>query len=107
MNSGSDSIENIVAENGFIRWVQPKFRLTLVPGSGLPDQVIEIEHGTSIKLPEITRPGYTIEGWYTAPSAGIPIDPTSINGDLTAYAHWINGVYNVSISSDIGDLPPD
>ena len=42
-------------------------------------------------LPDATRPGYTLEGWYTDPTGGKQIQATDeylLTTDQTLYAHW-------------------
>ena len=42
-------------------------------------------------LPDATRPGYTLEGWYTDPTGGTQIQATDeylLTTDQTLYAHW-------------------
>lgn len=50
-----------------------------------------ITPGSEISLPfNVTRPGYTFQGWYTQPNGGEEIKNTSITitESITLYAHW-------------------
>lgn len=42
-------------------------------------------------------PGYTFEGWYTAPTGGTPV--TSVISFMHVYAHWTANKYTISFST--------
>ncbi|MBQ0031430.1 MAG: leucine-rich repeat protein [bacterium] len=42
------------------------------------------------ELPEVSRAGYFFGGWFTAAAGGSHVSASStVNGDVTLYAHWI------------------
>ena len=57
-------------------------------------------------FPEATRPGYTFEGWYTAPTGGTKIgeEYTMGSSDVTFYAHWKANTYTVSFDANGGTV---
>ncbi|MGN0427775.1 MAG: InlB B-repeat-containing protein [Agathobacter sp.] len=61
-------------------------------GGSCDTPYMEVEYDSSVgTLPNATRAGYALEGWYTAPADGIKISPESLYqtvGDITVYAHW-------------------
>ncbi len=55
------------------------------------------------ELPNATREGYQLAGWYTAPSGGTLITSSTIcNSNITLYAHWNANTYTVSFDSNGG-----
>ncbi|MBT9779420.1 hypothetical protein GPL15_23360 [Clostridium sp. MCC353] len=57
------------------------------------------------ELPQIDRPGYTLEGWYTEKEGkGQPADPDARFGDRDAayYADWIPNTYTITYDYGIG-----
>ncbi|MGO5192971.1 InlB B-repeat-containing protein [Bifidobacterium boum] len=58
-------------------------------------------------FPEAARPGYTFEGWYTAPAGGTKIGSTYTMGssDVTFYAHWKANTYTVTFDANGGNTP--
>jgi uncharacterized repeat protein (TIGR02543 family) len=81
------------------------------------DQMVDLQYNQfvrSIKLPSITRTGYTFRGWFTASTMGTRVggagDPYSVPGNqnVTYYAQWsINRYYIVfnNNGSTFGDVP--
>lgn len=54
-------------------------------------------------LPTPTRSGYGFDGWYTAANGGIKItETTTVNTDITLYAHWITNTYTVTYNTNGG-----
>ena len=57
------------------------------------------------ELPVPTRLGYQFAGWYSAPSGGYQILPTStvqITADTTVFAHWTPIEYTIKFNPGIG-----
>ncbi|MDE5714809.1 MAG: InlB B-repeat-containing protein [Anaeroplasmataceae bacterium] len=62
----------------------------------LPDKVVA--EGRGFIAPEITRFGYTLEGWYTDTNFNHVYNfSTPVYGDLTLYAHWAIAEYKVTL----------
>lgn len=50
-----------------------------------------------------SRPGYTFQGWYTAPDGGEKWDFNKpVTGSMTLYAHWKANAYTVSFDANGG-----
>ncbi len=78
-------------------------------GSAVADQTEIQVYGKKATAPEVTREGYTLDGWYTAASGGDAwsfdaditvaqieqLDP-SASGVITLYAHWTANEYTVT-----------
>ena len=55
------------------------------------------------ELPDVTREGYSFDGWYTAASGGTKITAsTTVTGDVTYYAHWIVNQYTMTFDANGG-----
>lgn len=84
---------------------------------GLEERVVNIQftgEGTTYTgLPEITRTGYTFDGWFSTPVAGTTADSKIKNGETalayytahTLYARWTVKTYNVEYN--LGAKPAD
>ena len=81
------------------KWVARNPIVTFNPNGGylaVAERTREVVSGSAVgTLPEPSRTGYTILGWFTASSGGTQIsDATVITADRTFYAHWSkNDVY--------------
>jgi len=75
-------------------------------GSLVESQVIEEE--TFIRIPQTSKEGHTLDGWYTSLDNGETLDErwsfTSdvVIGDLTLYAKWIVNQYIFTFNSNGG-----
>ena len=55
-----------------------------------------VDKGTTVRIYYPTRYGYTFAGWSTQPSGAASMETTyTVTSDLTLYAHWETGTYNV------------
>lgn len=62
----------------------------------LPDK--EVAEGRGFIAPEISRVGYTLEGWYTDTTfTHVYNFSTPVTKDLTLYAHWAVAEYKVTL----------
>lgn len=81
----------------YAHWTQnEKVILSLDPQGGRllrSEEKLELYSGETYGyLPIPRRPGYNLDGWYTAPDQGTRVTETSIfegEEDTTLYAHWI------------------
>ena len=81
----------------YAHWSQnEKVTLTLEPQGGRllkSEEKLELYTGETYGyLPIPRRPGYDLDGWYTAPEGGDKVTETSVfegTEDTTLYAHWI------------------
>jgi len=55
--------------------------------------ITSIEQGSTVNLPtNVTKAGYTFDGWYTQPIGGDKVSGTiTVTESITLYAHWIEG----------------
>lgn len=63
-----------------------------------------------ITLPELSREGYTMLGWFTAANGGgskvgMPGDKYTPNGNTTLYVQWEKNTYTITLDAR-GGLPP-
>lgn len=85
----------------YAHWSQSaKFTLTLEPNGGrlkAGDTTRTIYKGEAYGgFPTPTRPGYDLEGWFTAAEGGTEVDGNAVfngNGNVTLYAHWTYNPY--------------
>ena len=61
---------------------------TLVDDGALISSVVG-QVGEAIELPEATKSGYTLEGWYLDCACSIPFMGETYSQDLTLYAKWV------------------
>lgn len=47
-----------------------------------------VDVGTEVQLPNLTRNGYTFDGWYTEKEGGNRVLSLTATEDVTLYAHW-------------------
>ncbi len=59
-------------------------------GIGLSQNIRGVTEGAALgELPSVTRPGYTLTGWYTAKTGGTAVTKdTVITSNMTVYAQW-------------------
>lgn len=56
-------------------------------------QEIEVEDGKTLEMPELTREGYIIQGYYATPALLIPFDVTApITEDTSVFVAWQSSV---------------
>ena len=76
------------------------YKLTFVENGGTPEmEDKELAYNTELVLPtenDITRNGYTFEGWYTDTSLNEAAPTHMPAKDLTLYAKWKEITYNIS-----------
>lgn len=72
--------------------------VTFDPGAGtVSETALHVGHDMKlVSLPEATRDGYTMDGWYTEAQGGEQIqagsDGTTFDQDTTVYAHWTKNI---------------
>ena len=72
-------------------------------GSSVPNQIVNDEDTASKPSPDLTRDGYTFNGWYTDADATQPFDfSTPITSDTTLYAGWTKNPWTVTFDSQGG-----
>ncbi len=73
------------------KWELPKFTVSFetLGEAETPDPMTVTKGYTVGELPELTKPGYSFEGWFTEPGGGESFDAdTPINEDITLYARF-------------------
>ncbi len=54
---------------------------------------VEVADGQTVPMPELTKEGYIVEGYYATPALLIPFDPaTAITGDTAVIVAWQSSV---------------
>jgi len=71
---------------------------------GTGDATRPVVEGTEVgTLPTPTRTGYTFAGWWTAANGGTQISAsTTVNANVTYYAHWTVNQYTVTFDANGG-----
>lgn len=70
----------------------------------------QILKGSALIAPNISREGYTLEGWYTSLNNGATFDEkwsfssNVVNANFTLYAKWTINQYTISFESNGGSL---
>ena len=87
-----------------------KYTVTLNANSGSINcnDVKYYTYGVGATLPtNVTRTGYTFDGWYTASSGGSKVNSigTTETGNKTYYAHWTANKYLVSFDHQSASSP--
>ena len=79
---------------------------------GTPVNSIIVDKGSYIDIPESTKIGHTLEGWYTSLNNGVSLDQkwdffaTPININLALFANWNTTQYTITFISNGGsDVP--
>lgn len=85
-----------------------KYSITFEENGGTQvEDIYDIEKGSTVVLPSITRIGYTFEGWYTSKIFinGTEItNNTAIGKDIKVYAKWKALSYKININLDGGTM---
>jgi len=77
---------------------------------GVTSQQVYKETGLSV--PDITRNGYTLEGWYTSQNDGLTLDEkwsfetNLVNSNFSLYAKWNVNQYTITFNSKGGTVTP-
>ena len=54
---------------------------------------VEVKDGEKVAMPELTKDGYRIEGYYATPALMVPFDPEApITGDTAVFVAWQSSV---------------
>lgn len=92
----------------YANWKPNPYTLTFNPNEGQCDVIdktvhFDQEYGT---LPEATRVGYDLVGWFTASSGGDQVDSTTkmIARDVEVYAHWEPTIYDIRYDLQGGEV---
>ncbi len=84
--------------------------ITFDANGGSPSSTTkEVTEGNSIGFfPSVSRNGYYLDGWYTAPDGGTKIseETKAPSYDCTYYAHWTKSTYKLSFDANGGSNPP-
>lgn len=55
---------------------------------GLTVESVTASSGVTVRLPELTYPNKTFDGWYTAKNGGAKVESLTLSDNMTLYAHW-------------------
>ncbi|CAM4188287.1 InlB B-repeat-containing protein [Saccharibacillus endophyticus] len=72
------------------RMTQNEYIFQLDPRNGGATQILPVVYNTAVNVPTPVYPGYTFQGWYTAPSGGekVEIPSRMPKEDYELYARW-------------------
>lgn len=69
---------------------------------------LSVDKGSTIQIPEVSKEGYTLEGWYTSINNGVTYDEkwsflsNVVNNDITLYAKWTINQYTITFEANEG-----
>lgn len=93
----STDIYNLSSDSTiYARWTAATYTLTFDPNGGTVDQTTKSvtyasPYGTLLAPPDVSRTGYSFNGWFTATSGGTQVlatDAYNIAGSSTIFAQW-------------------
>lgn len=90
----------------YAHWVRTHYKVTF--NLNYTDaQNIEVlaEVGGAATAPEVTRTGYTFEGWYLDSECKTKADLTEIDSDMVVYANWTLMEYTVTFDLNYENAP--
>jgi uncharacterized repeat protein (TIGR02543 family) len=82
--------------------------VTFVSNGGPSVAPQKVSHGKKIAKPEITRRGYSLDGWFYDKDLEIPWDfeNETVDTDITLYADWTKLViYKITFTTGEGEFP--
>ena len=87
--------------------IRESFQIRFDPNGGTPGEIVEVDAEYGMKLgqflPEVTRHGHRLDGWFTQRVDGKPVFPwTSTYGDATYYARWEPETYVIDFIENGG-----
>ena len=96
------------------QWRQERYIVTFMmnDGSSMAAATRYVVYGQyyGASMPNTpARSGYAFTGWYTQPEGGAEVPATAtveITGNLTLYAHWLEGSFSVSYNANGGSGAP-
>ena len=115
--TGGDLVtaDSIVSTAGnhtlYAQWTAMTVTLTYDPNGGTAnsDTTKPVTYGEPYGAhAAVSRTGYSLVGWFTAPVGGtqvLPTDTVSITSNHTLYAHWSANTYLVSFDPNGGTMP--
>lgn len=85
---------------------EKKYTITFEENGGVEvNDIVNIEKGSTVNLPEGVREGYTFEGWYTSKifiNGTQVTNETTIGKDIKLYAKWKALTFSINIDLDGG-----
>ena len=92
------------------KWTADKYTVTFKANDGVTDDTTkEVTYDSTYgDLPELTRTGYTFDGWFTAQNGGTEVkatDTVTYAHAHTLYAHWTAKTFTVTLDPNGGTLP--
>ena len=91
-------------------WTPKQYTVTYNEGGGSNVNDVTVNSGSQIQLPSTSRDGYTLDGWYSAPTGGTflgnPGTNYTVTGNVTLYARWTIITYTVTWSPNGGSVTP-
>ena len=91
-------------------WTIKQYTVTYNEGGGSNVNDVTVNSGSQIQLPSTSRDGYTLDGWYSAPTGGTflgnPGSNYTVTGNVTLYARWTIITYTVTWNANGGSVNP-
>ena len=76
-------------------WARAQCTITFDANGGTGSTTADREYGSPLNLPETSRDGYTLVGWFTQVVDGKQVSSSTIvTGDATYYAVWETNNYD-------------
>lgn len=87
-----------------VQYSEDVYNVEYSPNNGESSNSQRLFYGDLATAPaNPSRPGYTFQGWYTAPDGGEKWDFNKpVTGSMTLYAHWKANAYTVSFDANGG-----
>ena len=91
----------------YAKWTPNEYEITFNPNAyGIETNVVTVTYDQpwSGYFPEISRTGYTLQGWYTDKTSGSAVSgDVNITSNTTLYAHWSSHSFTVVFHANYGD----
>jgi len=85
-----------------------EYTVTFNPMGGTEVGHVNVEQGQAITIPQVSREGHTLDGWYTSLNEGAILDErwsftgNTVNNDITLYAKWNTNQYTITFENAEG-----
>ncbi len=83
-------------------------KVTFNSNGGSEVAPVYVMPGNTIIIPQVSREGHTLEGWYTSVNGGVTFDErwsftnNTVNNDITLFAKWNVNQYTITFDSNGG-----
>ena len=110
--TNEQQVKNLTTENGVTitltaQWKANVYKVTLHPNEGTinSDDIKSYTYGVGVALPtDVTRTGYTFDGWYDGSDNRVPAIGKDETGNKEFWAKWTANSYGVTLHTDGGTI---